>query len=620
MNDFNTSLRVGIYLRLSNEDRDKISKEEVSESIKNQRNMLLDYIEKNSEFMLVDEYCDEDLSGAGTYRPEFERLIRDCENGKLDVVLCKSQSRFSRDMEIVEKYINNKFKEWNIRFIGLSDNADTEVLGNKKSRQINGLVNEWYLEDVSNNIRSAFYSKMKQGEFISPFAPFGYEISPYDNNKLIVDTVASIIVKEIYDLYLKGMGFTGIAHYLNDKNIPCPSLYKYKKGIKLNIISNRPREEIKWNTNAIKTILKNELYLGHLIQGKRTTVSYKNHKVINKPEDEWIRRENMHEAIIDEETFAKVQLALKERTKPMKSTGIVHNFSGKVFCKECGYYMRKKNSSKHEYLVCSNNRDGYNDCINKSSIRYDALEELVLSHINKKVKKFYDLNILETESAKKENNKFTKKINLLTNQKENIVNQMTKTKNYLKNLYEDKVNGIINAKQFKELITNYNNDDKKLKNQLKSIDNEINYYTLKESSNKNTKELFNKYREIIMYLIFGVLTTVVSLAVYYILVYTILNPNNPFELQVANIISWIAGVTFAYFTNRSMVFQSKNKNKLKEAGSFVLARVVTLIMDMLIMFVGVTLLHGNDKLLKLISQVIVIVSNYVFSKLFVFKK
>lgn len=142
----------------------------------------------------------------------------------------------------------------------------------------------------------------------------------------------------------------------------------------------------------------------------------------------------------------------------------------------------------------------------------------------------------------------------------------------------------------------------------------------KRSMIKTIKELFNKYREIIMYLIFGVLTTVVSLAVYYILVYTILNPNNPFELQVANIISWIAGVTFAYFTNRSMVFQSKNKNKLKEAGSFVLARVVTLIMDMLIMFVGVTLLHGNDKLLKLISQVIVIVSNYVFSKLFVFKK
>lgn len=134
------------------------------------------------------------------------------------------------------------------------------------------------------------------------------------------------------------------------------------------------------------------------------------------------------------------------------------------------------------------------------------------------------------------------------------------------------------------------------------------------------KDLFQKYREMIMYLIFGVLTTVVSLAVYYALVYTILNPDNALQLQIANIISWVAGVAFAYVTNRSVVFQSKNKNKLKEATSFVLARVVTLVMDMLIMFIGVTLLHGNDKILKLISQVVVIVSNYVFSKLFVFKK
>lgn len=141
-------------------------------------------------------------------------------------------------MEIVEKYINNKFKEKNVRFIGLSDNADTDNSGNKKPRQINGLVNEWYLEDVSSNIRSAFNSKMKQGEFISPFASFGYEISQEDNNGLVIDPFASEVVKEIYYLYLKGLGFTGTAKYLNDKNIPSPSLYKYRKGIKLNVISS----------------------------------------------------------------------------------------------------------------------------------------------------------------------------------------------------------------------------------------------------------------------------------------------------------------------------------------------------------------------------------------------
>lgn len=134
------------------------------------------------------------------------------------------------------------------------------------------------------------------------------------------------------------------------------------------------------------------------------------------------------------------------------------------------------------------------------------------------------------------------------------------------------------------------------------------------------KKLFNKYRDIIMYLIFGVLSTIVSLVIYYGLVYTILNPDNAIELQVANILSWIGAVTFAYFTNRNMVFHSTNKNKIQEVSKFVAARVITLLMDMAIMFIGVTVLHGNDKILKILSQVIVIVSNYIFSKVFVFKK
>ena len=489
-------LRVGIYLRLSNEDKDKLNKDDDSESIKNQRNMLIDYIEKHPEFALVDEYCDEDLSGAGTYRPEFERLIRDCENGKLDIVLCKSQSRFSRDMEIVEKYINNKFKEWNIRFIGLSDNADTDNSGNKKSRQINGLVNEWYLEDVSNNIRSAFHSKMKQGEFISPFASFGYEVSEKDNNKLVVDPVAAEVVKNIYNLYLTGLGFTGIAKYLNSKNIPSPSLYKYRKGIKLNVISNRPREEIKWTTNAIKTILTNEVYLGHLIQGKRTTVSYKNHKIKHKDKSEWIRKENTHEAIIDEETFNKVQVAMKERTKPMKATGVVHIFSGKVFCLECGHYMRKKNSKKHEYLLCSGNRDGYDDCINKASIRYDVLEKIVLDAINEKLQKFYDEEELENLDSATKENRFNKKIKALEHQKMDIEKQISKTRNYLKNLYEDKVNGVITAEQFKDLVVEYNKNEDVYNDQIKSINNEIAYYQMKEESSKNNKEIFSKYQKL----------------------------------------------------------------------------------------------------------------------------
>lgn len=137
---------------------------------------------------------------------------------------------------------------------------------------------------------------------------------------------------------------------------------------------------------------------------------------------------------------------------------------------------------------------------------------------------------------------------------------------------------------------------------------------------KKILNLYKKYKEIINYLIVGVLTTIISLVVYYISVFTFLNPDNSIQLQIANILSWIAGVAFAYFTNRKYVFESKNKNKLQESAKFVSSRITTLLLDMFIMWLGVTILHFNDKLIKLISQVLVIVGNYVLSKLFVFKK
>jgi len=136
---------------------------------------------------------------------------------------------------------------------------------------------------------------------------------------------------------------------------------------------------------------------------------------------------------------------------------------------------------------------------------------------------------------------------------------------------------------------------------------------------KKILDLYKKHKEIINYLLTGILTTIVSLTVYYAFVFTFLNPDNAFQLQIANILSWIAGVTFAYFTNRKFVFESRNKNKIQEATKFVSSRITTLLLDMFIMWLGVISLHFNDKLIKIISQVLVIVGNYVLSKLFVFK-
>ena len=147
---------------------------------------------------------------------------------------------------------------------------------------------------------------------------------------------------------------------------------------------------------------------------------------------------------------------------------------------------------------------------------------------------------------------------------------------------------------------------------------------MKKQENLDLKDrinnLFRKYRELIFYVIVGVATTAVSLGVYYGLVFTLLDPNVGWQLQVANVVSWIASVTFAYFTNRKYVFLSKNPNMIAEAASFYASRLGTLVLDMGIMFATVTALHWNDKIMKLVVQVIVLVANYVISKFLVFRK
>lgn len=482
-------LKTAIYLRLSDEDQNKLDKTSDSESIKNQRNLLLAEINKQTNFVYVGEYCDEDLSGAGTYRPEFERLIKDCENGKIDVILCKSQSRFSRDMEIIEKYLHNKFVEWNIRFIGIADNTDTANSGNKKTRQINGLVNEWFLEDVSNNIKSAFLAKMKQGEFISPFAPYGYEISKDNNNELIIDNDAALIVKDIFNQYIKGKGYKAIANNLNNNNIPSPSYYKYLKGIKLHINSSKSREDIKWSSNAVKKILTNEIYLGNLLQGKRTTISYKNHKIKNNNYNNWIKVLNTHEKIIDTKTFNQVSALIKKRSRSSKKDGKKHLFSGKVYCQECNHLMRKKNSGKHDYLVCSNNLY----CSNSSSIRYDDLEKIILQKINVLIKDNYDINDLKKYVSPSSFWKGQK--NVLESEKKITINELNKIKKCLKKIYKDQIDQLITDNQFKYLLEMYSNDEKKYTNKLEKINTDFSLYERKLKDNYNDN-IFKKYQKL----------------------------------------------------------------------------------------------------------------------------
>ena len=223
-------MNVAIYCRLSEEDRDKLSEHDDSASIQNQKAMLIKYASHNG-WTIHDIYSDDDYAGTDRNRPEFNRLILDAQARKFNIVLCKSQSRFTRELELVEKYINGLFPRLGIRFVSLVDSADTENKGNKKARQINGLVNEWFLEELSDNIRSVLTSRREQGYHIGSFAPYGYKKDPDRKGHLIIDPDAAAVVQEIYSLFLAGTGKQGICRTLNERGVPNPTEYKRLHGM-----------------------------------------------------------------------------------------------------------------------------------------------------------------------------------------------------------------------------------------------------------------------------------------------------------------------------------------------------------------------------------------------------
>lgn len=224
--------RVVLYLRLSKEDLDKLSPEERSESIKNQELMLRKYATEQG-WEIVGVYDDEDFSGSDRDRPNFNKMIQECEKGNVDIVLVKTQSRFARDMELVEKYVHGLFKDWNVRFVTYIGGIDNTKKETKKTSQITAMTDQWMLEDTSENIRATLRDKKEAGLFTGSFAPYGYQKDPDDKNHLIIDPVAAEVVKKIFELYASGYGYYKIICYLNDNRIPSPYDYKKRLGSKM---------------------------------------------------------------------------------------------------------------------------------------------------------------------------------------------------------------------------------------------------------------------------------------------------------------------------------------------------------------------------------------------------
>ena len=484
------NIKVAIYCRLSEEDRNKQLETDDSNSIQNQKSMLLQYaMEQGWEVYNI--FSDDDYAGADRKRPQFNKLLEDAEQRKFNVILCKTQSRFTRELELVEKYIHGLFPVWGIRFVSIVDNADTANKGNKKSRQINGLVNEWYLEDMSENIKSVLTNRRENGFHIGAFAPYGYKKDPDSKGHLIIDEEAAAIVREVFTLFSQGYGKTAIARMLNDRGVPNPTEYKRLHGLRYQ--QPKMKNSTLWKYFAISNMLENEMYIGNMVQGKYGSISYKTKQNKPRPKSEWYIVEGTHEPIIDNELWNKVAALREQRAKPF-DTGTVGLFARKARCANCGYIMRSSKTapqrgSKH-YLQCSNRHVAKDACIG-SFISVDRLEKTVIAELNRLAAEYLDKDELERNIEFCDN---------LQEQKERLCSDIAvyekKIAEYakgVKELYMDKVKGLITESDFVELSKDFTTEKERLERVVRDGEKQLSEIEKKIEAGDNRRELIEQY-------------------------------------------------------------------------------------------------------------------------------
>ena len=375
---YNTAL----YMRLSRDDESYGD----SVSIETQRTILRRFAEENN-LHVVGEYIDDGWSGTNFDRPNFQRMMQDVEAGKVNCIASKDLSRFGREHIMMDYYLEFVFPEKGIRYIAVSDNEDTEK-GLSDFVPFKNLFNEWFAKDTSRKVKNSLHAKFLAGERTFAYAPLGYKRDPDVKNRLVIDEETRWIVEKIFDLAFHGAGAAKITGILLDEQVPTPGWLNYTRyGTFANIYADAPeKKRYAWTVGQVKSIVKNETYIGNSVHGIQTNISYKNKKKIRKPPEEWLRIENTHEAIIPKEVFEQVQEQIASRRRKMK-TATTQIFSGLVKCADCGWSMsygtNNSNSKPFHYFVCTNYRQHgprHCDCTSHY-IRYDTLYAYVLSRL-----------------------------------------------------------------------------------------------------------------------------------------------------------------------------------------------------------------------------------------------
>lgn len=445
--------RAALYVRLSKEDGDK----EESDSIVNQKDLIRAFLADKPDIHICAECVDDGYSGANFDRPSFKRMIRDIEAGRIDCVVVKDLSRFGRNFVEAGRYIDQIFPALGIRFIAVNDNYDS-INGRTSSDKIlipfKNLINDAYCRDISIKVRSQLDIKRKKGDFIGSFAVYGYWKDPSDRHKLVVDEYAAAVIRDIFRWKLEGASQQRIADRLNGRGELSPMEYKrfcglqYKSGFHV-------KPKAKWTAVAIGRILRNEFYVGTLVQGRRTTPNHKVKKTIQKPSEEWVRVEDSHPAIVEKGDFLAVGRLLMQDTRVAPKEETVYLFSGLAFCGDCRQNMVRnsvcRNGKTYVYYMCGNNRT--NKACSSHRISEAALTEAVFLSLKEHIANILDvervLQYIETLPIHREE---VQKADAQLVKKQEEISRYSRLK---KTLYESLSDGLIDKEEYLELKSGY---------------------------------------------------------------------------------------------------------------------------------------------------------------------
>ena len=403
--------------------------------------MILQKYADDHHFFNTRFFVDDGVSGVSFEREGLQTMLREVEAGNVATVITKDLSRLGRNYLKTGELIEIIFPEYDVRYIAINDGVDTAREDNEFT-PLRNWFNDQYCWQV-------FDYKRRNGQYIGSFAPYGYLKDPKDKHQLIVDPDAAEIVKLIYDLCLQGMARRAMVYYLNDHGIPSPTTYRREKGLPASSTSDNPL----WGEKIVTLILTNPIYTGDLVQGRRRVKSYKVHQIEQVPEEEWVRVSDTHEAIIDRETFEKVQALLKRDTRTAPRKKELHLFSGFLRCADCGKSVTRSQSGQSYRYLCSTYKNRSRTACTMHAIKHERLEAAVLFAVRQQV----HLAVSYSEIIARINSAPVKKsqsfrLDDLIAAKER---ELAKVTRYKQSLYQDWKDGEITQQDYRDMKADY---------------------------------------------------------------------------------------------------------------------------------------------------------------------